>query len=273
MPGFTRAGDLLEARIAKNVEQSNLRNIQQLVDPNLYVASHSISQFGPNMSNMQWSIRVRFEKKTPIRPFANRLTGRPGQIMRALVYDRSLFIEIVAFDDMCNICDQTFNIAYDPTTEYIVRNGTIKTIFNERLSAWPNTLMSSCYEITLTQASQIIPIPHNLLDIDEGGVVNSSSNAGNGEAERQNASLDLYKRSEGKPIETVNARNSSISSNNKAKQMSYTVVDLRNRNFTKLNKLIFNAPESFVNIFCVIDEVHELKTITKQGKTLINNFS
>lgn len=277
LPSFTPASFLLDPRNPRNLAQPNtsLRPQLQANEPNRFVASHSISQLNPYMSNMQWSIRVRFEKKTPFRFFENRLSGLPGQFMRALVYDRSLFIEIVAFDEFSIMCDQAFNILNDPKTEYIVKNGSIKTIFNERLCAWPNTIMPSLYEITLTATSEITAIPLSSFETDDVGPTTSGGNSGCSQTNTAGPSnqVDLYKRPEKKTLEmAMTTASNRENNNNKTKRMGFTVVDLRNSNFTKLNKLIFNAPDTFVNVFCVIDEVKEIKTITKAGKHFSNHF-
>lgn len=237
-------------------QNNSIQNLAQL-NPTKFTASHTITQLAPSMSGMQWSIRVRFEKKTPVRFFENRLNGMPGQLIRALVYDRTLYIEIVAFNELCQKCDQMLNILNDNRTEYLIRNGSIKPIYNDRLSAWPNTVMASHYEISLTPQSEIIPLTYLGEEIeDEVQEKGESSNSGQ---------VDLFRRKTKTPTE-MQIPNNRDSGQVKSNHVQFSLVDLRNSSFIKLNKLIFNSPDSAVNVFCVLDEVKELKQIVKTGK-------
>ena len=244
-----------------NNPNNPILNLAQL-NPNKFNASHTITQLAPSMSGMQWSIRVRFEKKTPIRFFENRLNGMPGQLIRALVYDRTLYIEIVAFNELCQKCDQMFSILNDNRTEYLIRNGSIKPIYSDRTSAWPNTVMSSHYEISLTAQSEIIPLAYHGEEIEDEGQEKEGENSNSGQ-------VDLFRRKTKTPTELQIP----INRDSKSNQVQFSLVDLKNSNFVKLNKLIFHSPDSAVNVFCVLDEVKELKQIVKTGKQKKNKIN
>jgi hypothetical protein len=185
--------------------------------------THTIKELAPRLSTTQWSIKVKVTNKSPIREFTNRQNGNHGRTMRLQLRDHTGQIEMVVFNDQCDIFDEL-----QLNNCFLIKNGEIK-FSKASCRAWPNEL-SVIYDIIVTKNTTCEPCKDIFLS----------------------ARLETFKnQNDDKIVQSINTY----------------------QKFTPLSELILKPANSFVDVIGVVEDVGDLKSITKKHKTTpLRNF-